>query len=80
MAVKSERGRSRRSIFSVKQRRGQKMSSIIQSDVPGSSVDKDMHYECIDKMETKKYLRKSYYCHIECFELTLWPHLCGEEP
>ena len=56
------------------------MSSIIQSDVPGSSVDKDMHYECIDKMETKKYLRKSYYCHIECFELTLWPHLCGEDP
>ena len=45
MAVKSERGRSRRSIFSVKQRRGQKMSSIIQSDVLGSSVDEDMHSE-----------------------------------
>ena len=80
MAVKSERGRSRRSIFSVKQRRGQKMSSIIQSDVLGSSVDKDMHCECTDKMGAKKYLRESYYRHIECFELTLWLHLCGEDP
>ena len=56
------------------------MSYSIQSDVPGSSVDKDMHCECTDKMGAKKYLRESYYRHIECFELILWLHLCGEDP
>ena len=42
------------------------MSSIIQSDFPGSSVDKDMYYEHTGQIEAKKYLRKSYYHHIEC--------------
>ena len=46
MAVKAGRGRLRRSISLAKQRRGQKVSSIIQSDILGSSVDKDMHCEC----------------------------------
>ena len=42
MAVKAEGGRLRRSIFPAKQRRGQKVSSIIQSDTPKSFVAKDM--------------------------------------
>ena len=58
MTVKARRGRLRRSISSAKQRRGQKESSIIQSDVPRNFVDKNMHY---DKMEAEKYLRKSCY-------------------
>ena len=45
MAIKAGRGKPRRSITSAKQRRGQKVSSIIQNDIPGSSVDKNMHYE-----------------------------------
>ena len=45
MAVKAERRRPRRSISSAKQMRGQKMSSNIQSDIPESSVNKDMHCE-----------------------------------
>ena len=49
MAVKVGRGRSRRRISSAKRRRGQKMSSIIQSDISGSSVDKDMYCECTGK-------------------------------
>ena len=46
MIVKVGRGKPRRSISSAKQRRVQKVSSIIQSDILGSSVDKDMHCEC----------------------------------
>ena len=45
MIVKVGKGKPRRSISSAKQRRGQKVSSIIQSDFPGSSVNKDMHCE-----------------------------------
>ena len=45
MAVKAKRGRLRRSISSAKRRRGQKMCFNIQSDIPGSSVDKDIHRE-----------------------------------
>jgi len=40
------KSRSRRSITSAKRRRGQKVSSIIQNDVSGSSIDKNMHREC----------------------------------
>ena len=45
MTVKAGRGRPRRNIYSAKQKRGQKVSSIIQSDISGSSIDKDVHYE-----------------------------------
>ena len=45
MAIKAGRGKPRRSITLAKQRRGQKVSTIIQNDIPGSSVDKDMHCE-----------------------------------
>ena len=52
MTVKAERGRPKRSISSAKRRKGQKVNSIIQSDVPGSSIDKDMHCECTGKNES----------------------------
>ena len=45
MTVKVGRGRQMRRISSAKRRRGQKESSIIQSDVPKSSIEKDMHFE-----------------------------------
>ena len=45
MVVKSKRGRPRRSISSAKQRMSQKVSSIIQRDISGNSVAKDMHCE-----------------------------------
>ena len=45
MTTKAGKGKSRKSISSAKQIRGQKVSSIIQSDVPGSFVDKNMHCE-----------------------------------
>ena len=58
--------RLRRSIFSVKQSRDQKVCFVIQSDILGSSIDKDMHYERIRQMGAEKYLRESCYHRIEC--------------
>ena len=42
------------------------MCLVIQSDIPGNSIDKDMHYEHIGQIRAGKYIRKSYYHHIEC--------------
>ena len=52
MIVKTGRDGPRRSISSAKQRGSQKVSSIIQNDVPRSSVDKDMYYERTDQNES----------------------------
>ena len=41
------------------------MRSVIQSDVPGSSIDKDMHCERTGQMGAKKYLGESYYHRIK---------------
>ena len=42
------------------------MCSVIQNDILGNSIDKDMHFERIGQVGVKKYLRKSCYHHIEC--------------
>ena len=39
---------------------------IIQGCLPGSSTDKNMHYECTREMGAQKYLRDSCYHRIEC--------------
>ena len=68
MTVKVGRDKTRKSISSAKQGRGQKVSSIIQSDIPGSSVDKDICTVNVrDKVGVEKYLRKNCYHRIECF-------------
>ena len=66
MNEKVEEGRPRRSIFSAKRSRGQKVCLIIQSDIPGNSINKNMHYECAGQMGVGKYLRESCYHYIEC--------------
>ena len=38
---------------------------IFQSDLPGNSTDKDVHYERIGGMEDQKYLRESCYYRIK---------------
>ena len=58
MIVKTGRGGPRRSISSAKQRGSQKVSSIIQSDVPRSSVDKDMYYERTGQNESWEISKK----------------------
>ena len=42
------------------------MCSVIQSDIPGSSIDKDMHCERTGQIGAGKYLRESRYHCIEC--------------
>ena len=42
------------------------MCSVVQNDVPGSSIDKDMHCERTGQMGANKYLSKSCYHRIEC--------------
>jgi len=56
----------RKSISSTKRNRGQKVCSVIQSDVLGSSIDKNMHCERTGQIGARKYLRESCYHHIEC--------------
>ena len=43
------------------------MCSVIQSDIPGSSIDKDIYYERTEQMGVGKYLNESCYHRIECF-------------
>ena len=38
-----------------------------QSDLPGSSNDRDVRHKLTRKMGTQKYLRESCYHCIECF-------------
>ena len=58
--------RGDRSISSAKQSKGQKECPVIQCDIPGNSIDKDIRYECIGQLGGRKYLRESYYHHIKC--------------
>ena len=39
--------------------------SIVQSDLPGNSIDRDMNYERTGGMEAHKYLKESCYHRIE---------------
>ena len=57
----------RRSISSAKRSRDQNVFSIIQSNILGNSIDKNMHYECTRQMGAVKYLRESCYHRIEYF-------------
>ena len=50
---------------STKWSRDQKVCSVIQSNIPGNSIDKDMHHECTGQMRSVKYLRENYYHRIE---------------
>jgi len=40
--------------------------SITQSNLPGSSTENDVHYECTGRMGARKYLRKSCCHRIKC--------------
>ena len=66
MIVKARRSGPRRNIPLTKRSKYQNVCLIIQGDVPGSSINKDVHYECTGGIEVRKYLRESYYHLIEC--------------
>ena len=42
------------------------MYFVIQSDILGNSIDKDMHYQRTGQMKAGKYLRENCYHRIEC--------------
>jgi len=65
MNEKGGKGSSRRSISSAKRSRGQKVCFVIQSNILGNSIDKDMHHERTKQMGAMKYLRESYYYRIK---------------
>ena len=56
------RGCLRRNIPSAKRNGDQNMPPVIQGDVPGDFIGKDMHYEGTGRMGARKYLRKNC-CH-----------------
>ena len=60
------RGCSRRNIPLAKHNEDQDVPPVIQGDVPGGSIDKNMHYERIGRMGARKYLRKKCCYRIEC--------------
>ena len=51
----------------AKQSWGPKVWSAIQGNVPGDSIDKDIHHEGTRQRGTMKYLRESCYHRIECY-------------
>ena len=67
MTVKAGRGGLRRTIPSARWNEDQNVCPIIQGDILGDSIDKDMYYERTEGVGARKYLRESYYHHIECF-------------
>ena len=67
MIVKAGGGGLRRNISSTKWSEDQNVYPIIQGDIPGSSINKDMHYERTWGIEARKYLRENYYHHIEYY-------------
>ena len=56
----------RRNTSSDKRNIDQSVYPIIQCDILGNSTDNDMRYKQTGGVRAKKYLRESYYHHIEC--------------
>ena len=67
MIVEAERGCLRRNIPSAKRNEDQDVPPVIQGDILGGSIDKDMHYDRTGRMGARKYLRKGCCHRIECF-------------
>ena len=65
MNERAGKGKPRRSISTAKQSNGQKVRSIIQRDISGNYIDKDIRYERTGQMRGRKYLRESCYHNIE---------------
>ena len=65
MTVKAERDGPRRSIPLARRKENRNMCPIIQGDVPGGSIDKDVTYKRTEGVGARKYLRENYYYSIE---------------
>ena len=67
LVMRAQEGGPRRNVSSTKQNKGQKVWSVIQSNVPRDSIDKDTHHGSTRQRGTMKYLRESCYHRIKCF-------------
>ena len=65
MTVKAGRGGPRRNISSVRQNKDQNVCPIIQGDVSGGSIYKDMDYVHTERVGARKYLRENCNHRIE---------------
>ena len=66
MTEMAGRGCLRRNIPSAKRNEDQDVPPVIQGDVPGGSIDTDMHYKRTGRIGARKYLRISCCHRIEC--------------
>ena len=80
MIVVAGKGYPRRNIPSAKCNEDQDVPSIIQGDVPGGSIDKDMHYDHTGRMRARKYLRKGCCHRIKCFAANFLAALMWRRP
>ena len=67
LAMMVQEGGPMRDASLAEQSKGQKVWSIIQSNVLGVSIDKNAHHGSMRQKGAMKYLRESCYCCIECF-------------
>ena len=66
MIVKARRSGPRRNIPLVRRNEDQNVCLIIQGDILGGSIDKDVHYDRTELVGARKYLRE-ICCHcIKC--------------
>ena len=66
LVIRVPEGSLKRNASSAEQSKGSKVWSAIQDNVLGDSINNDTHHEDIRQREIMKYLRESYYYHIEC--------------
>ena len=66
MVMRVQKSDLRRNASSVEQSQGQKMRSVIKSNILDNSTDEDKYQEGTGQREAMKYLRESCYHHIEC--------------
>ena len=66
MVMRVQKSDLSRNASSVEQSQGQKMRFVIKSNIPNNSTDEDKYQEGTGQREAMKYLRESYYHHIEC--------------
>ena len=65
LVLRVQEGGPKRITSLAEQSRGLKVWFAIQGNISEDSIDKDTHYEDTGQRGTVKYVRESYYHHIE---------------
>ena len=71
MVMRVQKSDLRRNASSVKQSQGQKMRSVIKSNIPDNSTDEDKYQEGTGQREAMKYLRKAATITLNALQLIL---------